>query len=355
VGTLRAVAALDSLWRRMSADLAADTGELHLATATARAIFAGPAGPPRWTALPSDTDNERCRASAPVVSRYRTAAGIDVLGACRAVEGVDLVAIVELPAEKALSSSRQLRNAVLAIASLGALLVTGLGYALVVRLVRPIEALIEGARAVSAGDYAHEVEVSSRDELGYLGAVFNEMTRALRTSHGELEQLSRTDQLTGLFNRRHLDATLEAELERARRDDTPLSVMMLDLDHFKAFNDRFGHPEGDALLRAVADLLRDQLRPSHTVARYGGEEFTILLPRSPRAEAVRIAESLRQRLAEVRGPTGGLMTGSFGIATWPEDGNGAADLIAAADAALYEAKRLGRDRIAVAAGAEPTA
>ncbi|HEY7512929.1 MAG TPA: GGDEF domain-containing protein, partial [Vicinamibacteria bacterium] len=265
---------------------------------------------------------------------------------------IDLVVIEELEAKTAFASIRELRTAILLIALLGALLVTGLGYALVVRLVRPVEALIDGARAVSAGDYAHVVKISSRDELGYLGSVFNEMTQALQATHVHLEQMTRTDQLTGLYNRRHLDAALDAEVERARRDRTPLAVLMLDVDHFKKFNDRFGHPEGDILLKAIADLLREQLRPTDTVARYGGEEFTVLLPRSPRTEAVRIAERLRRRLAELSGPQGATTTGSFGLAVWPEDGATGAELIAAADAALYEAKRLGRNRIEMASRPE---
>jgi diguanylate cyclase (GGDEF)-like protein len=233
--------------------------------------------------------------------------------------------------------------------------VTAFGWALVVRLIRPIEALIEGARAVSGGDYSHEVNVPSRDEFGYLGAVFNEMTRALRATHDQLEEMTRTDELTGLFNRRHLDAALETELARARRDRAPLGVLMLDLDHFKEFNDRFGHPEGDARLRAVADLLREQLRPTDTVARYGGEEFTVLLSGSSRAEAARVAERIRRGLEELRtGPANTITTGSFGLATWPEDGDSATELIAAADAALYEAKRRGRDRIVLAGAPEPT-
>ena len=352
-GMLLAVSGLDSLWRRVSADLGADSGTLHVVTPNARATFTPRGGPPTWDRAHS-SGIEGCQAGALVISRYRAENGAQVLGACRRVAAIDLMVIQELDAHTALSSIRDLRNRVLLIALVGAVLLAGLGYALVVRLIRPIEALIAGASAVSRGDYAHEVRVSSRDEFGYLVGVFNEMTRALKATHGELEHKTRTDELTGLFNRRHLDAALEAELERARRDQAPLGVLMLDLDHFKAFNDRFGHPEGDALLRAVADLLRDQLRPTDTVARYGGEEFTVLLPRSPRAEAVRIAERLRRRLSEMRsGPADAPTTGSFGLAAWPEDGDTAAALIAAADAALYEAKRLGRNRIALAGAREP--
>jgi diguanylate cyclase (GGDEF)-like protein len=111
--------------------------------------------------------------------------------------------------------------------------------------------------------------------------------------------LARTEELTGLYNRRHLDTALETELARARREAAPLGVLMLDLDHFKAFNDRFGHPRATPLLRAVADLLRAQLRAIDMVARYGGEEFTILLPGSPRPEAVRIAERIRRSLRDL--------------------------------------------------------
>jgi diguanylate cyclase (GGDEF)-like protein len=351
VGTLVAVGALGSLWQRLLTELGSDVEELRLAIGDVTGTLTPRSAAPVWetSRLPG---LDRCRGKSPVVSRYRSSKGMDVLGACRAVDAVDLVVIAELEAKTAFASVRELRAAILLIALLGALLVTALGYALVVRLVRPVEALIEGARAVSAGDYAHEVKISSRDELGYLGAVFNEMTQALHTTHLHLEQIARTDQLTGLYNRRHLDVALDVEVERARRDKTPLGVLMLDVDHFKNFNDRFGHPEGDALLRAIADLLREQLRPTDTVARYGGEEFTVLLPRSPRGEATRIAERLRCQLEELSSPRGASTTGSFGLAIWPDDGATGAELIAAADAALYEAKRLGRNRIVLAGTAE---
>ena len=352
VGTLLAASALASLWQRLSPEHSTEAGGLRLATTSARASFSQN-GQPVWEKAPYP-GFDRCRAPAPVVSRYRTGSGIDVLGACRGVPGIDLVVIREVEATTAFGSIRELRNTVLLIALGGALLATAFAWALVVRLIRPIEALIEGARAVSSGDYSHEVQVFSRDEFGYLGTVFNEMTRALRATHSQLEQMARMDELTGLFNRRHLDAALAAELARARQDGAPLGVLMLDLDHFKAFNDRFGHPEGDAHLKAVANLLRGHVRPTDTVARYGGEEFMVLLPGSPPEESVRIAERIRRRLGELRtGPVDAVTSGSFGLATWPEDGETATELIAAADAALYEAKRRGRDRIVLAGAAEP--
>jgi diguanylate cyclase (GGDEF)-like protein len=353
IGSLLAAASLESLWLRLAPEVAPDAAGLRFATPSARATF-GERGAPTWERAPFPRF-ERCGSGAPVVSRYRSENGVDVLGSCLAVPGVDLVVVQEVEAKAAFTSIRALRNRVLLIALAGALLVTGLAWALGVRLIRPIEALIGGARAVSAGDYLHEVTVLSGDELGYLGKVFNEMTRALRASHGQLEQMTRTDQLTGLFNRRHLDAALEAKLSGARRERTPLGVLMMDLDHFKAFNDRFGHPAGDALLRAIAELLTAQLRPSDTVARYGGDEFTVLLPSSPREECVRVAERLRRRLRDLRsGSAQTPMTASFGLATSPEDGETAKELIAAADAALYDAKRDGRDRVVLAGAAGRT-
>jgi diguanylate cyclase (GGDEF)-like protein len=194
--------------------------------------------------------------------------------------------------------------------------------------------------------------VTTRDELGYLAEVFNEMTGALRAAYEHLEHMTLTDELTGLSNRRHLDAALETELARARRESKPLAVLMLDLDHFKAFNDRFGHPEGDALLRKVADLLRRQLRPTDVVARYGGEEFTMLLPGAPRDEAIAVAERIRSCLGETTRGSDIVTTGSFGLAMWPEGGDTSGELIASADAAMYEAKRRGRDRIVLAGEVE---
>jgi diguanylate cyclase (GGDEF)-like protein len=349
LGSLLAAVRLATLWHRLAPEIATNASGLGLASPSARATF-GKGSVPTWERA-RFPGFDRCLSGAPAVARYRAHDGVDVLASCRAVPGADLVVLQEIEADTALAPVRQLRNRVLLIALGGALLMAGFAWALVVRLIRPIEALVAGARAVSAGEYSHEVKVSSADELGYLASVFNEMTRALRASHGELEMMTRTDQLTGVYNRRHLDVALEAELARARREEAPLGVLMMDLDHFKAFNDRFGHLEGDAQLRAVADLLRAQLRPTDTVARYGGEEFTVLLPGSPREESVRIAERLRQQLRELRGGSAQVATtGSFGLATWPDDGETANELIGAADAALYEAKRSGRDRVVVARG-----
>ena len=156
----------------------------------------------------------------------------------------------------------------------------------------------------------------------------------------KLERLALTDELTGLANRRAWQEGLERERARAQRHDQPLCVAMLDLDHFKHFNDTHGHPAGDQLLREVAQTWRSQLRPTDILARYGGEEFALLLPTWP----VQIARTVLRRLGATM--PGGL-TCSAGLAAF--DGTETAEaLVARADQALYEAKAGGRDRTVIA-------
>ncbi|HAY21308.1 MAG TPA: hypothetical protein DCY27_03915 [Desulfobacterales bacterium] len=165
------------------------------------------------------------------------------------------------------------------------------------------------------------------------------------------------DPLTGLFNRRFMLETLELELHRMHRKDSPLAVIMLDIDHFKRFNDTFGHSAGDALLSSFGRLLRSQVRQEDVSCRYGGEEFTLILPETSLETACKRAEELRQAVhalqLEHRGQNIGRITISLGIAVYPQSGESPEALLQAADAALYEAKRTGRDRV-VAAGEVPT-
>jgi len=160
----------------------------------------------------------------------------------------------------------------------------------------------------------------------------------------QLTQLAREDSLTGVANRRTLDERLPQEMARASRHKYPLSVVMIDLDHFKRFNDRRGHAAGDALLRNSAQAWLRQLRPSDLLARYGGEEFTLVLPACGEEQAEHLVERLQPLVPEKQ-------TFSAGIATW----NGLDDvqaLLAAADRALLQAKRGGRNRIVIS-GREP--
>ncbi len=155
------------------------------------------------------------------------------------------------------------------------------------------------------------------------------------------------DPLTGLYNRRYLEESLAREIARCGRRDFPLSVLMLDVDHFKLFNDTHGHGGGDALLAAVGQLLSSRLRGEDIACRYGGEEFTVILPESDRASALRYAEELRIALSQMSVPLSGKtlppITVSVGVATYPVDGVAGITLLRKADAALYRAKRSGRN------------
>ncbi|MGZ5347903.1 MAG: GGDEF domain-containing protein [Solirubrobacterales bacterium] len=171
---------------------------------------------------------------------------------------------------------------------------------------------------------------------GISGFLISELVRRRAALEVELERLAHTDALTGLPNRRAWDEEFDRELARASRTGAALCAVLLDLDHFKQFNDRHGHPAGDEHLRAAGKAWRERLRGTDLLARYGGEEFAILLPGSALADATEVVEGLRESV-----PRGETVSG--GIAQWDGAESGA-ELVARADRALYEAKRGGRDR-----------
>jgi diguanylate cyclase (GGDEF)-like protein len=161
----------------------------------------------------------------------------------------------------------------------------------------------------------------------------------------QMQQLALTDGLTGCVNRRSFEMQLERDLRLAIRMRQPVSLIMLDIDHFKRVNDTYGHDAGDAALRFLADVLRDELRGVDTAARYGGEEFAVILPQAGLEGALIVAERLRSRLETTEVPGIGYITGSFGLATFPLHANSRDGLVGSADRALYEAKHAGRNRI----------
>jgi diguanylate cyclase (GGDEF)-like protein len=180
-----------------------------------------------------------------------------------------------------------------------------------------------------------------------------ERTLALEEANRRLEQLSITDALTGLANRRRFNEALAAEWVRARRAGEPVGLALIDIDHFKLYNDHYGHQGGDSCLRAVAATMRDALRSStDLVARYGGEEFVLLLPATDTTGTVTVAERVRAAVEALKAPhvkSGhGIVTVSIGVIAFvPTQDTTAEQLIEQADAALYEAKRSGRNRVMV--------
>jgi diguanylate cyclase (GGDEF)-like protein len=166
-----------------------------------------------------------------------------------------------------------------------------------------------------------------------------------------LRTLARTDSLTGMLNRRAYYERLSEELARAKRLEAPVSVVLLDIDHFKPVNDEHGHAEGDRVLQAIAANLEATVRADETVARYGGEEFSLIAAGAGTEQAVELAERIRAAIGEVD-VHGRAISASAGVATWPQDGDNPDRLLEAADAALYTAKRAGRDRTCVAGRVE---
>lgn len=159
-----------------------------------------------------------------------------------------------------------------------------------------------------------------------------------------LERLATTDSLTGLFNRRHGVEVLRNEIERARRTGATFSLVLMDIDHFKSVNDRFGHDVGDRVLSDVAALLGRRLRRIDTAARWGGEEFALILPETAREDARRFAGELLERMDEIRTPDGEPIGASFGVVDYRQD-ESASDLVKRADRLMYRAKHAGRARV----------
>ena len=166
-----------------------------------------------------------------------------------------------------------------------------------------------------------------------------------------LRNQSICDPLTGLFNRRYMEESLEREFSRANRNKTAVAIVMMDLDHFKRFNDTFGHQAGDTLLRTLGDFLKRNTRGQDIACRYGGEEFALVLTESTMAGALQRAEILRQQVkqlsVEYAGQLLGAISVSMGVALFPDHGTTMGDVLRASDQALYCAKREGRDRVAV--------
>lgn len=168
----------------------------------------------------------------------------------------------------------------------------------------------------------------------------------LRAARHDIEKLARTDALTGLWNRRHLEDIVRHEIERARRYRQPVSLILFDIDRFKSINDRFGHAVGDDVLRGLAELGQRSIRAADIIGRWGGEEFLIIVPSTILDDARQLAEKLKVALAG-HDFDSGRVTASFGVAEWRKD-ESIESWLQRADAALYAAKKDGRDRVATA-------
>ncbi|HVJ15855.1 MAG TPA: diguanylate cyclase [Polyangiaceae bacterium] len=238
---------------------------------------------------------------------------------------------------------------------------------LALRASKPELADIPVLMLTAEAELSRKVEVFERGAADYVTKPFNDrellarvrvhyrvkaLQDELKEANARLEALATTDALTGLYNRRYLDTVLFSELKRTLRYKAPLSIILVDIDRFKLVNDTYGHAVGDAVLRNVAGLITRQARTTDVTARYGGEEIVLVLPHTDARGAGELAERLRQLIGEathLHGEASVKTTASFGIATYMASAQALnpEELLRQADEALYEAKRSGRNRVAV--------
>jgi diguanylate cyclase (GGDEF)-like protein len=305
---------------------------------------------------PATMKKLRERARAPF--SYVSFGGRDVIGTLEYVPQVSWAVIAEISSEAAYLQVRRFRDVALLVIAFLLVAVTASAYRLGRLIARPLDRLTKAAGEVAAGDLAVDLPAApGGGEVGYLTDVFNHMVYRLREGRDELDRinetllkkneelelLSTTDSLTGLSNHRSLMNRLDAEVARFKKEKRGFSVLVGDVDHFKQYNDAFGHPAGDEVLQTIAEIMRDSTRKGDCCARYGGEEFVIVLPDTAIADALDTSEHIRARVAAKKF-NGRKMTLSIGVASFPEDADDAESIIAVADEALYQAKREGRDR-----------
>ena len=300
------------------------------------------------------------------LEEYRDSDGKEVIGTLRQMSQLDWGVVAQIGKEEVYAQTVGIRIMTMTIC-LGLLLTIGLtAYFLGLTIVRPLDRLTNGAAKVAAGNLEVKLAVVGHSEVGYLTEVFNDMVARLREGRGalasinktltekneELRNLSITDSLTGLHNRRHFMEVLANEVARARRHKLPFSVMMIDTDHFKKYNDTFGHQAGDDLLKKIGSICRQSLRNIDYAARYGGDEFIVLLPGTGSEGAFEVGDRIRQRVAAetLSGETErAAVTLSIGLATFRSaHAETLETIIASADSALYHAKRAGRNQVVLA-------
>jgi len=238
------------------------------------------------------------------------------------------------------------RNILIGSTLLGILFVSISATLLIRSIVRPLNKAVIHFKRIANGNLDENILVSSQDEIGQVLSELAAMQGKLKIMIGELDRLASTDKLTGAWNRRRFEETIETEMDRLRRYGNRLSLMILDVDHFKNINDQYGHAVGDQVLVDLSDTIRSSLRSSDSLTRWGGEEFVILCPNTTLSIVSKLAERLRKKIVTVNFQQVGSITVSFGAAecgpseTWEQ-------WLHRADEALYLAKSSGRDQVQV--------
>jgi len=354
LGVMGAKINLDGVRDTLQQLAGASSRRISIITEQGRVVISSAGNPAdvMKTALPEAATRDLVEHEGRPVVQAR-AGGPEVAAVLRRIPQLRWAAVAEAPRSEATRAASALRSQTVLLLIPLLLGISLLAFIVGVALTRPLERLTEAAARVAAGDLSAEFPAGSAGEVGYLTRAFNTVVSRLREkeSHGELEKLSLTDALTGLYNRRHLMGTLASEVQRSRRQRRSFTVLLADVDKFKQYNDTHGHLAGDAALVKIAEVFRRTTRAVDCVARYGGEEFVVMLLECPIATAVHVAERIRARVAD-QDLGEGKLTVSVGLAEYPEGGDTPEELIATADAAMYQAKSSGRNQVVVAGATE---
>lgn len=276
--------------------------------------------------------------------------------------------VARQPVELAFAEANRTVRMTLAMGLIAALLASALAWMAARRLSEDLDALADAASAVEAGKPGADIPaLYSNREVTKLSVALGRMTHRLLAAREAMEEKvrlrtleleaanraldlqARTDALTGLLNRRGFETQMAFGLAMARRSGRPLSLITVDVDHFKRVNDTYGHEAGDEVLRRLARTLEERLRGSDVIARLGGEEFVVLLPDTDLAGAQAIAQALVHAMADQQDPVVGSITVSAGVASMRGLQDNGTDILRRGDAALYEAKGQGRNRVCVEA------
>lgn len=267
---------------------------------------------------------------------------------------------VDMSVDEVFRAERKIRLSA-SVAILAAFVFTTvLSLALSLKVSRPIMLLTAATRHIADGNLDYTISINSKDEIGSLASSLNRMVTSLRESQASLLKRANTDGLTNLYNHRYFHERLGQELKRSLRYSRPLSLIMIDLDGFKAVNDNLGHPAGDTILRSFSKILLAEIRDTDIACRYGGDEFAVILPETPSEEAKTIAERIRvtvekrphltdEACQEIEKKHQGTfewkITLSVGVAECPSHARQRDALVSAADIAMYHAKHVSQNAV----------
>lgn len=247
------------------------------------------------------------------------------------------------------AANKKVLSLIITVFIVGVVMNIGIGFALARSVLIPVRELEMGTERFASGELSYRIPQLMQNELGRLAGAFNKMAEKIEMDEKELKELSIHDGLTGLFNKREFESRTVDEVARSKRYNSIFSLIMLDIDHFKAVNDTYGHQAGDHVLKTISNTINSEVRSVDFVARYGGEEMAVILPNINGEDTFKMSERLRKAISSLPIPVSEdraiHVTVSMGIATFPDDADTGDNLIRSADEALYNAKKAGRNQV----------